>query len=1096
MAELNHFVRGAALVALAAMVSLPAAEAVAPRNGSDPLAGKERLHAGLWLAVRNVPLADVVDRLPNRAAWESFTQARAAAGESFAVFVDPVSGTATNITRAVPLIPGPGAGNGVTVQSLGRRLGRSLKRVDAQAVGEATLALVHEQRALLGIDVAQLGAARAVQVTPDLWQVDLPQQFRGIPVRDAHVGATISHGNVVLMGAGGWSNVALPGITPTLAADTAVAHGFAYAEGRSADDEVSEPVLEIVGSGHAALVAEKSGAGAVAGGYQHRLVWTFSFRRRPSPARWEVMVDAHTGEVLSFQDLVHYAKRQVTGGVYPLTNTETCPAPGICGVMQTSWPMPFADTGFPAPHNFSNSAGIFDFVGGTGATTLSGRYITIEGHAPLSQSSAAGNIPLFGANGQHDLVSPTASAGNTAAARTAFYELNKVAEMARGYLPYSEALRGEPLRTVVNQDDYCNAYYDPGPLIGGPGSIHFFRSGSDAAMSCRNTGEIGQVLDHEWGHWFDDHDGSWGGSEATADIVSLYRNQTSCLGPGFFESNSDLCGQSPDGTGANVNMDALWGRHCTTQCSGVREADWARHEDNRPDDVFNFACSSCIAFHEGHVLISPHCLAAPVDQMAWDFVTRDLDAFPYSLDRQSAFMTGSKLFYQAGTGIRSWWTFGSYLCDEPSDGCGSDDGYMQWLAADDDNGNLNDGTPHMTALFDAFDRHGIACATPAPIRRGCLSGPGNAPNLTVTPGHYQASLSWNAVPGATRYWVFRTEGHAGCDYGKALIAEVTGTSYVDTEVATLRPYHYNVVAAGASSACYARMSNCATVTPTAGSYTVSCTPTALDIGPSGGSATTTCTARSTAGYASPVSLVCGGLPGGASCTSTPATAQLAANGTATFSVRVMALPIVAGTHSFQVRGTPSAAPLSTHSAALTLTVGGGPGLAAYDPVLRAPSCGTTIGPSCDSGASLLLGRAGIGPEPNHPNTLGATCADGPEGRSPADGSNDRIRVGTLDNQRMAADSTVRLTATVYARDAFAQDRVDFFYAADAANPSWIHIGSAVPPAAGPQTLSVTYTLPRGDRQAVRVQYRQGGQPDPCTPGLFNDRDDLVFAVAN
>ena len=39
---------------------------------------------------------------------------------------------------------------------------------------------------------------------------------------------------------------------------------------------------------------------------------------------------------------------------------------------------------------------------------------------------------------------------------------------------------------------------------------------------------------------------------------------------------------------------------------------------------------------------------------------------------------------------------------------------MQWLAADDDNGNLTTGTPHMTALFAAFNRHGIACATPAP----------------------------------------------------------------------------------------------------------------------------------------------------------------------------------------------------------------------------------------------------------------------------------------------------------------------------------------------------------------------------------------------
>jgi len=48
--------------------------------------------------------------------------------------------------------------------------------------------------------------------------------------------------------------------------------------------------------------------------------------------------------------------------------------------------------------------------------------------------------------------------------------------------------------------------------------------------------------------------------------------------------------------------------------------------------------------------------------------------------------------------------------------------------------------------------------------------------------------------------VFRSEGHAGCDFGKALIAETTGTAFTDTAVANGREYSYNVVAAGSSSA--------------------------------------------------------------------------------------------------------------------------------------------------------------------------------------------------------------------------------------------------------------------------------------------------------
>src|SRR3970282_457648 len=151
---------------------------------------------------------------------------------------------------------------------------------------------------------------------------------------------------------------------------------------------------------------------------------------------------------------------------------------------------------------------------------------------------------------------------------------------------------------------------------------------------------------------------------------------------------------------------------------------------------------------------------------------------------------------------------------------------MRWRTAAADNGTLNDGTPHMTAIFNAFNRHGIACATPAPSNNGCSAGPTAAPSsLTATAGNFQVGLSWSAVSGASRYWVFRTEGHAGCNFGKTRIAEVTGTAFTDTEVANGRPYYYNVVPAGASSACFARASTCVSATPdlpTSPDFTLAC----------------------------------------------------------------------------------------------------------------------------------------------------------------------------------------------------------------------------------------------------------------------------------
>ena len=151
---------------------------------------------------------------------------------------------------------------------------------------------------------------------------------------------------------------------------------------------------------------------------------------------------------------------------------------------------------------------------------------------------------------------------------------------------------------------------------------------------------------------------------------------------------------------------------------------------------------------------------------------------------------------------------------------------MQWLAADDDNGNLNDGTPHMTAIFDAFNRHGIACATPTAHEQRLRGRPDGGARASPPPRATARSRCPGAASaGATRYWVFRSEGHAGCNFGKALIAEVTGLSYTDTQVANGRTYYYNVVAAGASSACYGRASNCVNVTPVATAtpdFSISC----------------------------------------------------------------------------------------------------------------------------------------------------------------------------------------------------------------------------------------------------------------------------------
>ena len=140
------------------------------------------------------------------------------------------------------------------------------------------------------------------------------------------------------------------------------------------------------------------------------------------------------------------------------------------------------------------------------------------------------------------------------------------------------------------------------------------------------------------------------------------------------------------------------------------------------------------------------------------------------------------------------------------------------------------------------------------------------------------------------------------------------------------------------------------------------------------------------------------------------------------------------------------------------------------------------------------GRDGIGPEPNQPNTIYTSCADGTSGTYHSDESLDRLVVKTLDGTDFFEGATVEIDATVWAWSTGSSDTLDLYYTADATSPSWVYITSIVPPSGGAHTLSATYTLPEGGLQAVRANFRYSGSVGSCTTGSYDDRDDLVFAV--
>jgi hypothetical protein len=870
---------------MALVLSLLAAPLL-PADPAADLAARQFSRPELTIRTRSVPLDEVRAELPNAAAWDALL-GRYPAG----VHLDARSGTPSSVVGGIPLLPGGGAGNRVSLDDVALRLGRAVDAVDEAVVRDLVRAFVRENRGAFGVDAEQLGAGRAVRIRDGFWQVSLPQEHRGVPVRYGRVLATLKGGNLVAFGTETWGPVALDPL-PRVSPNDALAAGFEAIGGQTPADEIVDARLEIVPT-----EAAGADAGLVqARGYGHRLVWSFRFQRADGVALWETLVDAHSREVLSFQEVTDSVRRPMTGRVYSPTNTEVCPTPGTCGLAQ-GVPMPFADTGLAPPFQATSSAGLYVDDGLPVTTTLSGPFVKIYDQCgPISETAQGAPLDLRGSTGQHDCATPPgASAGNTSAARGTFYELNKLTEMARGWLPDLPYLQ-QTIPARVNVSAHCNANYNPVQNF-----LNFFEGGS----GCRNTGEIATVTDHEWGHALDYHDaaGKSNTSEGFADIVALYRQGVSCVGHGMLHTADRGCGQTSDGAGFNAEeSDGGPGApHCALDCSGVRDADWTRHAHQSPDTPQNFVCGSCRT-GGGPCGRAVHCAGAPIRQAAWDLFARDLQAPPFDLDGAGASILANRLFYEGSGNVGNW-----YECDcgqGTSGGCGAGSGYLQWLAADDDNGTLLDGTPHLTAIRSAFGRHGIACALPLGGNGGCAHRPTEAPQVTPTTGSNRVSLAWTAVAGAHEYWVFRSEGRDACRLGKTRIARVSALGFDDVQVADGRNYCYSVTAVGATDECAGPATTVqVTPHPPAPDFALAC-PEQVAITP-GSVAIVECGVHSVDAFSKPVELGCSASPtSGLSCSLHPAVATPPAGGSTLARLRLALAPGAAppGPHSVTVVG--------------------------------------------------------------------------------------------------------------------------------------------------------------------------------------------------
>jgi len=324
----------------------------------------------------------------------------------------------------------------------------------------------------------------------------------------------------------------------------------------------------------------------------------------------------------------------------------------------------------------------------------------------------------------------------------------------------------------------------------------------------------------------------------------------------------------------------------------------------------------------------------------------------------------------------------------------------------------------------------------------------------------------------------------------------TGTSVLTlTASATATTGTATVTITGTSGSLVATTTLALTVNATATpNFTIGASPASLTV-TQGSNGTSTITVTSQNSFSSATTLSATGLPTGVTAAFSTNPVTPAANGSAT-SILTLTASATATIGAATVTVTGTSGTLS-HSATIALTVSSSSGAqtAVYNSTLKAPEC-ATVGTSCDSGPSLLLGRDHMsgGAEPNQPNTINNSCADGSVGTFHSDESNDRILVTSTSGGPLTHATTATVTATVWAWSGYTSDALDLYYAANANSPSWVFITTIVPTKAGAQSLSATFTLPTGSLQAVRAQFRYQGRASSCTTGSYNDHDDLIFAV--
>ena len=492
---------------------------------------------------------------------------------------------------------------------------------DDAGAANAALGFVTQHADLLRVSPADLEVDRVIRGM-DKVAVHFEQRFHGVPVQGGRVMTFFDEsGRLSIFGSAFYGGI---NVNPVPAVGAAAAAAIATRDlpfNPATDRVLVEPEL---------LVLPKHREGQSP---EYHLVWRTTVGTAEPYGAWVTYIDAHDSEIVARVNDVH--------GAYSGTSQGDVDQTGYCDGQQTS---PFRNQTINVSgigSQLTNASGQFNFAGTGGNRTLTaifdGPIVFVNDtqfvDAAIS-TTIQENVPLT--------INWTDVTPSRRTERDVFYYVNATNVFIKGIDP---AWSIGKHTANVNVNSTCNANWSPALIM------NFFREGG----GCANTGTIGDVVAHEYGHGIQfsllGSQGNEGLGEGNADISGSFIADDFVIGRGF-----------------NLN-----------QCSaGLR------------------SCLNSLQYPQDVVGQQIHNAGRVICGFNWDLRV----------------LLENKMGQAAGEAHTAMlWHFGRKLFVpffQP-------DQVLAYFGMDDDDANLGNGSPNSDEICEAAENHGFDCP---PITEG------------------------------------------------------------------------------------------------------------------------------------------------------------------------------------------------------------------------------------------------------------------------------------------------------------------------------------------------------------------------------------------